>query len=151
MPTIHFPESKLPLLNKTPPSAYVHVSPKYLSSSSNPGGDGDSSEEEVLGFLDVFHQLHCLNLVRQYTYRDAYDYSNVTAFRAPEEVVRGHIDHCIETIRKAIMCTADVTPVVFLKDESRKGGSKSDFNIRKKCKDFERIKEWVGGHMGFAM
>ena len=104
----------------------------------------------MMGFLDVFHQLHCLNLVRQYTYRDVYDYSNVTAFRAPQEVVRGHIDHCIETIRKAIMCTADVTPVVFLKDETRKGGSKSDFNIVKKCRDFERIREWVAGNVGVA-
>lgn len=138
MPTIHFPESAMPLLNKTPASNWAHVSDKY--------GGG------MLGFFDVFHQLHCLNLVRQYTYHltGSYDYSNVTAFRAPQEVVRGHIDHCIETIRKAIMCTADVTPVVFLKDSSRKGGSKSDFNIRKKCRDFERIREWVGENMGFA-
>ncbi|KAK3949208.1 hypothetical protein QBC32DRAFT_400402 [Pseudoneurospora amorphoporcata] len=136
MPTIHFPQDKMAALNKTPASNYAHVSARY-------GGD-------MMGFLDVFHQLHCLNLVRQYTYRDAYDYSNVTAFRAPQEVVRGHIDHCIETIRKAIMCTADVTPVVFLKDETRKGGSKSDFNIKKKCRDFERIREWVAANVGVA-
>ncbi|KAK3400717.1 hypothetical protein B0T20DRAFT_494689 [Sordaria brevicollis] len=138
MPTIHFPESAMPLLNKTPASNYAHVSSQY--------GGG------MLGFFDVFHQLHCLNLVRQYTYHlsHSYDYSNVTAFRAPPELVRGHIDHCIETIRKAIMCTADVTPVVFLKDASRKNGFKSDFNLRKKCRDFEKIREWVGGNMGFA-
>ena len=87
-------------------------------------------------------------MVRQYTYRNEYDYSNVTAFRAPPAVVRGHIDHCIETLRKAIMCTADVTPVLFLNDAARLSGRKSDFNIRKKCRDFGRIQQWTWENMG---
>ncbi|KAK3349067.1 hypothetical protein B0T25DRAFT_623934 [Lasiosphaeria hispida] len=134
VPTIHLPETKLAALNKTPASDYTHVSPEY--------GGG------VMGFLDVFHQLHCLNLVRQYTYRDEYDYSNVTAFRAPREIVRGHIDHCIETVRKAIMCTADVTPVLFTKDPHEPSG-RSDFNIKKKCRDFARVQEWAWQNQGF--
>nr|A0A142I736.1 RecName: Full=UstYa family oxidase phomYc'; AltName: Full=Phomopsin biosynthesis cluster protein Yc'a [Diaporthe leptostromiformis]AMR44288.1 DUF3328 protein [Diaporthe leptostromiformis] len=108
---------------------YAHVSTRY----------GD----DMLGFLNVFHQLHCLNLVRQYTYRDDYDYSNVTAFRAPQELVRGHIDHCIETIRKSIMCASDVTPVVFQLDDSRKSGFKSDFNMRRTCRNFDKIQDWA--------
>lgn len=129
VPPIRFPEDKLPALNKAPPEKYERV-PKELG-----GG--------VKGFLNVFHQLHCLNLVRQYTYRNDYDYSNVTAFRAPEELVRGHIDHCIETIRKSLMCTADVTPVVFEKVPSRPSGSKSDFNLWRKCRNFDRIQDWT--------
>ncbi|EQB43626.1 hypothetical protein CGLO_17715 [Colletotrichum gloeosporioides Cg-14] len=129
VPPIRFPEDKLAALNKAPPEKYERV-PKELG-----GG--------VKGFLNVFHQLHCLNLVRQYTYRNDYDYSNVTAFRAPEELVRGHIDHCIETIRKSLMCTADVTPVVFENDPSRASGSKSDFNLWRKCRDFDRIQDWT--------
>ncbi|KAJ0312899.1 hypothetical protein Brms1b_007605 [Colletotrichum noveboracense] len=123
------PYYKLAALNKVPPEKYERV-PKELG-----GG--------VKGFLNVFHQLHCLNLVRQYTYRNDYDYSNVTAFRAPEELVRGHIDHCIETIRKSLMCTADVMPVVFEKDPSRASGSKSDFNLWRKCRKFDRIQDWT--------
>jgi hypothetical protein len=46
VPTIRFPENKLEALNKSPPSLYAHVAPEY--------GEG------VMGFLDVFHQLHCL-------------------------------------------------------------------------------------------
>ncbi|KAJ0267537.1 hypothetical protein COL940_014274 [Colletotrichum noveboracense] len=128
-PPIRFPEDKLAALNKVPPEKYERV-PKELG-----GG--------VKGFLNVFHQLHCLNLVRQYTYRNDYEYSNVTAFRAPEELVRGHIDHCIETIRKSLMCTADVMPVVFEKDPSRASGSKSDFNLWRKCRKFDRIQDWT--------
>lgn len=82
-------------------------------------------------------------MVRQYTYRDDYDYSDVTAFRAPPELVRGHIDHCIETIRKSIMCVSDVTPVVFALDQSRKSGFKSDFNMRRKCRNFDKIQDWA--------
>ncbi|KAI8312776.1 Cyclochlorotine biosynthesis protein O [Colletotrichum sp. SAR11_240] len=128
------PYYKLAVLNKAPPEKYEHI-PKELG-----GG--------VKGFLNVFHQLHCLNLVRQYTYRNDYDYSNVTAFRAPEELVRGHIDHCIETIRKSLMCTADVTPVVFEKDPSRASGSKSDFNLWRKCRNFDRIQDWTNMNRG---
>ncbi|KAK1957582.1 hypothetical protein LY78DRAFT_707613 [Colletotrichum sublineola] len=125
---IHFPEDKLAALNKTPPERYEHVSENF--------GGG------VKGFLNVFHQLHCLSFIRQYTYRDVYDYSNVTAFRAPQEVVRGHVDHCIETLRKSLMCTSDVTPIVFKLDPSRAPGTRSDFNIRRKCRNFEKIQTW---------
>lgn len=151
VPSIRVPENKLEALNKTPPSLYAHVAPQY--------GEG------VIGFLDVFHQLHCLvcwnpsvlssrlttsqSTIRQYTYRDEYDYSNVTAFRAPDDIVRGHIDHCIETIRKAIMCTSDVTPMLFIKDPKRPEGKKSDFNIRRKCRNYQKVQEWAMLNVGF--
>ncbi|TQN71031.1 Cyclochlorotine biosynthesis protein O [Colletotrichum shisoi] len=135
LPPIHFPEDKLEALNKTPAENYEHVS-KDL------GGGG------VKGFLNVFHQLHCLNFVRQYTYRDAYDYSNVTTFRANKEIVRGHVDHCIETLRHFLMCQSDVTPVVFEKDPSRPSGSKSDFNMRRKCRNFGKIQAWTVANKG---
>jgi hypothetical protein len=120
VPPISIPRERLKTLQKGPETDYVHVSTEF-------GG-------EVMGYLDIFHQLHCLvsvkwflnvlhslvncplpykNTIRQYTYRNEYDYSNVTAFRAPDEVVRGHIDHCIETVRKALMCASDVSPLVF--------------------------------------
>ncbi|KAK8090451.1 hypothetical protein PG997_005412 [Apiospora hydei] len=126
LPYIQFPEDKLQALNKTPAERYAHTK------------DGG-----VQGFLNVFHQLHCLNFVRQYTYRDQYDYSNVTTFRAPDALVRGHVDHCVETIRKYLMCNADVTPVVFERDESNGVGFKSDFNMRRKCRDFGKIQRWT--------
>ncbi|SMR51932.1 unnamed protein product [Zymoseptoria tritici ST99CH_3D1] len=129
LPMIQFPESKLPALNKSDATQYMHASQDY--------GGG------VLGFFHVFHELHCLNMIRQYTYRQTYDYSNVTAFRAPEEIVRGHVDHCIETLRKQLMCTSDVTPVLFVKDDSRPSGMKSDFNVKRKCRDFGKIQDWA--------
>ncbi|KAH8912447.1 hypothetical protein BR93DRAFT_78799 [Coniochaeta sp. PMI_546] len=128
-PMVQLPENMMGALNKTPAHEYAHANAKY-------GG-------EVLGFLDVFHQLHCLNMIRQFTNRDRYDYSHESAFNAPEDVVRGHVDHCIETLRKAIMCTSEVTPMVFPLDSSRPGGRKSDFNIKRKCRNYEKIQRWA--------
>lgn len=88
-------------------------------------------------------------MIRQYTYRDVYDYSNVTAFRASDELVRGHVDHCIETVRRAIMCTSDVTPMVFNRDSSRASGGKSDFNIKRKCRNFSKIQDWAIKNRGY--
>jgi hypothetical protein len=33
---------------------------------------------------------------------------------------RMHVDHCIETLRLALMCFADVTPILMLNDPSRR-------------------------------
>ena len=46
VPMIRFPDEGMEALNKTPAENWVHVDPKY--------GEG------VLGWLNVFHQLHCL-------------------------------------------------------------------------------------------
>lgn len=75
----------------------------------------------------------------------------MTVFRAPKEVLRGHVDHCIETIRKAIMCASDVTPMVFIKDPTRPEGRKSDFNIRRKCRNFEKVQQWALENRAYAV
>ncbi|KAB8276944.1 hypothetical protein BDV30DRAFT_235187 [Aspergillus minisclerotigenes] len=90
------PDSKLHLLNKS-----RAIDWKYLP---NELGGG------IEAFFEGFHQIHCLDLVRQYTYRDEYDYSLNPAFLRQPSVFYNHVDHCIETLRINIMCTADVTP-----------------------------------------
>lgn len=44
---IGFPERKLISLNKTDSQKYAHVSARY-------------GQDDMLGYLNVFHQLHCL-------------------------------------------------------------------------------------------
>ncbi|OJJ42006.1 hypothetical protein ASPZODRAFT_39420, partial [Penicilliopsis zonata CBS 506.65] len=58
--------------------------------------------------MEVFHQLHCLNYIRMYTYQDHYgntDYDMIG--ETPEERQR-HKDHCIENIRQRLMCAPDL-------------------------------------------
>ncbi|PWI67688.1 hypothetical protein PCL_02609 [Purpureocillium lilacinum] len=132
LPNIRFPEEHMASLNKTPPEKFIHVAPQY--------GEG------VLGFLNVFHQLHCLNFVRQFSYRKHYDYSHTNGFNQSEQFLRQHADHCIESLRKSLVCAADVTPMVYLPDENSKYGYDADFNMRRKCKNYTRVQQWARDH-----
>ncbi|KAJ7232530.1 hypothetical protein C8J57DRAFT_1729823 [Mycena rebaudengoi] len=51
--------------------------------------------------LDVFHQLHCLDVLRQQVHR-GYNYTRIPI---------SHVRHCIGAIRQALMCSADITEV----------------------------------------
>ncbi|KXX81085.1 hypothetical protein MMYC01_202794 [Madurella mycetomatis] len=94
----------------------------------------------------VFHQLHCLDFIRQYTYRDQYDYSRQPAFDGTPEQVREHVDHCINSLRIHLQCTSDVTPYLIKRDARRPLGIDPDFNTQHKCRDFQRIHKWAKEH-----
>ncbi|GAW23851.1 hypothetical protein ANO14919_134280 [Xylariales sp. No.14919] len=112
------------------------------------------------GMLEVFHQLHCLNLIRQYTWRDYYNEHlrewldegenhllvNLNVSSKASVGDRMHVDHCIETLRLQLMCNADLTPMLVLKDDSRAIGAKADFNVHHKCRRWERVVEWQRIH-----
>ncbi|KAL2212808.1 hypothetical protein CC79DRAFT_1318717 [Sarocladium strictum] len=108
---------------------------------------GDGSEDApVAANFEVFHQLHCLNYLRQYTWRDWY-------FRHPDKVfipedmlasdvgARMHADHCIEHLRLSLMCHADTTPFFTYIDASQPMGAKGDFSSHHKCRDFKKIQD----------
>lgn len=91
---------------------------------------------------EVFHQLHCLNVLRQYTWPlRMYDeswgrlYPSHLKHRVGS---RMHVDHCIETLRLSLMCYSDITPVFLLYDDSLPYG-KADFNVHHKCRNFHKI------------
>ncbi|KAI1508907.1 DUF3328 domain containing protein [Pyrenophora tritici-repentis] len=52
--------------------------------------------------LDVFHTLHCVNQIRL-TLRNKNE--------DPQSFHNYHIEHCLEIIRQAIQCHADLTPI----------------------------------------
>lgn len=76
--------------------------------------------------MEVFHQLHCLNRIHQYTRLQSGNfrpeivndtqYEDIPVipndFRTSAIANRLHADHCIETLRLALMCHGDVTPVL---------------------------------------
>ncbi|KAI3324014.1 hypothetical protein HD806DRAFT_535129 [Xylariaceae sp. AK1471] len=55
---------------------------------------------------------------------------------------RMHVDHCIETLRLQLMCNADLTPMLVLKDDTIALGSKADFNVHHKCRRWDRLVAW---------
>ncbi|KAJ5217761.1 uncharacterized protein N7469_011386 [Penicillium citrinum] len=101
------------------------------------------------GLLEGFHQIHCLNLIRQYTYKDEWDYTNYSSWGGGPDMVRWHVDHCIETLRMNLMCTADVTPYLIWNDPEGFNGESPSFNTLHKCRKWEPIVDWVKKHVVF--
>jgi hypothetical protein len=56
---------------------------------------------------------------------------------------RMHVDLCIETLRLALMCFADVTPILMLNDPESPEGIRANFRSQHKCRNFDRIEEWM--------
>ncbi|KAG7093343.1 hypothetical protein E1B28_007023 [Marasmius oreades] len=90
---------------------------------------GDESHYAVA--LDVFHQLHCLNIIRKAFHPDYY----------PKEE-QWHVDHCIEHIRQAIVCSSDVSLIIwqwFPEKNKTLGRSGTPHT----CRNFDKIYEWA--------
>lgn len=85
------------------------------------------------------------NMIRQYTYLDTYE-NKPEGFRISAEMSRTHVDHCIETLRIALMCTGDVTPVLIRLDESKPLGADADFQTHHKCRRFDKLTDWMKLH-----
>ncbi|KAF2127618.1 hypothetical protein P153DRAFT_343832 [Dothidotthia symphoricarpi CBS 119687] len=95
--------------------------------------------------LEVFHQLHCLNLLRMSTYPEYYREVEWSDISEPREKVRAHLDHCIEILRLNLMCFADVNVFTFHEQEGREGYW-PDYETEHVCRNFEGVKEWANMH-----
>lgn len=100
---------------------------------------------EVGALLEGAHQIHCLNLARQYIYRDDWDYSGLQSFGGGKRVQRHHVDHCLSTLLIIIKCWSDVTP--FLVEHTGHGLVKRGSHHR--CKRFDKLVNWVNEHVAF--
>ncbi|KAK1982133.1 hypothetical protein LZ30DRAFT_656227 [Colletotrichum cereale] len=125
---IEIPPERLSGLNRSEEDHLKHVPAKV--------GDG------YVALLEVFHQLHCLNMVRMYTWYLVGKYPKPPSGLSDNPLKnRIHIDHCLEALRISIMCFADVTPLLI-----RLGGpagARADFNTHHKCRDFKKIENWI--------
>lgn len=92
---IDIPPSALEQLNKT--SAAVALPPD------TPHGLGG----RYIGAVEVFHQLHCLNLIRKMTYESYYKETD-DSWKDGPAMLRMHVDHCIDILRQKLTCDGDV-------------------------------------------
>ncbi|KAE8441798.1 hypothetical protein EG329_004311 [Mollisiaceae sp. DMI_Dod_QoI] len=97
-----------------------------------------------IAMVQVFHQLHCLNLLRKAAWFNYDYYSNIGEheFANSPEVLQMHVGHCFDFLRQQLMCTADVGLVSFVWVEGQPGPV-ADFSTKHRCKDFEAIKQWT--------
>ncbi|KAG8168125.1 hypothetical protein KVR01_003814 [Diaporthe batatas] len=94
----------------------------------------DHTRSGYTGGFDMFHQLHCLNQIRQALHRDVY----------PALPIHGpvHTEHCIDHLRQSIMCwgSTSVVPLKYFE------GYKSEYvktDALHTCRKFEPIREFV--------
>ncbi|KAK6815738.1 hypothetical protein PG987_016504 [Apiospora arundinis] len=84
----------------------------------------------------VFHQLHCVNMLRMSLYPEYYD-------RAKDPLLHVlHLEHCIETMRRSVMCNSDVTPFSFRYVNNTQEAREWD-RAPHVCRKFDRIHKWA--------
>ncbi|KAF7983125.1 hypothetical protein HWV62_24087 [Athelia sp. TMB] len=90
--------------------------------------------------LDVFHQLHCLNLIRKALHPDYY--ADHLAMHNSGAQGFNHVGHCITAIRESLMCSADITPTVF-KWEETEHRTFPRLDVMHTCRNFDKIRDWA--------
>ncbi|KAL2011330.1 hypothetical protein VTN00DRAFT_4048 [Thermoascus crustaceus] len=100
-----------------------------------------------IGILEVTHQLHCVNLIRQYTYLDYYSRpeNRPVAFGDKNQTLRLHIDHCIDMLRQVVQCNGDVGIVTssWVKGHD---GPYPDFSVWHKCRRWQPLMDYTVKH-----
>ncbi|KAH8892958.1 hypothetical protein GQ53DRAFT_628249, partial [Thozetella sp. PMI_491] len=95
--------------------------------------------------IEAFHQLHCLNAVRKGLITNYHYYWGSTYGFTPPAVFSRHLTHCVDMLRQHLMCHPDLEPFTF---NWREGQYKpyADFDIQKKCVDFEQLMIFAETH-----
>ncbi|KFY64090.1 hypothetical protein V496_03472 [Pseudogymnoascus sp. VKM F-4515 (FW-2607)] len=99
---------------------------------------------QYIAQIDVFHQIHCLDMIRREAFADFY-YKGSTR----DEPRTSHLTHCIHIILQNLMCSADVGIITHnwihndLYAEEPKTRPFEDFNINKKCRNFDTLLKWT--------
>ncbi|CRG89609.1 hypothetical protein PISL3812_06648 [Talaromyces islandicus] len=93
--------------------------------------------------LDIFHQLHCLDNLRQRLRPERYDNRPGSGIK---DVAVGmvHYDHCVESLRQTLMCNADFSPVRWNWNEEQNGWrTGTNTHI---CRSWDTLMEWAESH-----
>jgi len=88
--------------------------------------------------IDVFHQLHCVDILRKSLNPERYNETSAEGWSQ-------HADHCIDSIRQSLMCSADISTIPFLWDPEN-GWTLPDARITHTCRKWETVKKWAVDH-----
>ncbi|KAM7220100.1 protein of unknown function (DUF3328) domain containing protein [Rhypophila decipiens] len=103
--------------------------------------DGTSPDPETGLYVAMpqgFHDLHCLNMIRQRLHLDYYS----AMARMNRTTLDTHIDHCIDSLRQSLMCTGDMTLIKTYWIDKRHR-MMANFDNDHMCRDFGALKAWL--------
>lgn len=117
----------------------IRVSKEALQRTGQSSVPLNDEEGGYLASLDVYHELHCVNLIRKHVYRDYYPNSQPMAKQLE------HIDHCIDILRTLVTCKGDTFLMTYSWIEDYR---KPWPNFRQDhvCRNFDLIDEWAREH-----
>ncbi|KAM0738168.1 hypothetical protein ACQRIT_007360 [Beauveria bassiana] len=115
------------------PAVSVKFPPSY--------GLGDDA---YMAQVDVFHQVHCLNLLRHQAWK-AYDHEAAIRREPYRPLHWIHVSHCTDILLKNIMCAGSVDVVTYQWLESQHRPW-PDFDVNHKCRNFDDIVAWQEEH-----
>ncbi|KAF4620114.1 hypothetical protein G7Y89_g14709 [Cudoniella acicularis] len=88
--------------------------------------------------LDVFHQIHCLNQLRQQIY---HEYYYPTEWNSTKRFM--HADHCVDLLRQVLMCRGDVSLLTYSWiDGYRRPWP--EFGVDHTCHNWDNLIQWAG-------
>ncbi|KAI1089106.1 hypothetical protein F5B19DRAFT_468783 [Rostrohypoxylon terebratum] len=84
--------------------------------------------------LHGFHNLHCLKII----------HITLSELRrgVPQSRSRHHVDHCLDALRRQILCDADDTP----RATDRRPEVLSGLNQHRMCRSWEQLEDWAKKH-----
>ncbi|KAH6954738.1 hypothetical protein DER45DRAFT_315089 [Fusarium avenaceum] len=94
--------------------------------------------------LDVFHQLHCLNMLRKLVYPDVYTMDLTSGSEKAIDNIF-HMEHCYEQLRQSLQCSSDISTIYWEWSEKKQ---RMFGNVRTThtCKNFGKIRDWAVEH-----
>jgi len=102
-------------------------------------------KDHYLAGLGVYHDIHCLRRLRLFLHSNYY-YDELTEVNL--EYLREHLGHCIESLRRSVMCKADTNIFTFTWEDAQevhpgvwRPNPKS--NQQRKCVKWEAVEAWV--------
>ncbi|KAI9036331.1 oxidase ustYa family protein [Aspergillus affinis] len=98
------------------------------------------------GRIDVFHQLHCLDALRQEAYFEHYYHNTYPGgYNQTTKKHRAHLSHCIHIILQNILCHANTDILTHIWTDAV-DHPWPDFNIPHRCRDYRALMDWQHRH-----
>ncbi|KUI53434.1 hypothetical protein VP1G_00904 [Cytospora mali] len=100
-------------------------------------GLGDDAYATI---VDVYHQLHCLNSLRQIAYGKHYGMvmGNTEGEPTLKEI---HINHCVDILYQALVCSGNVNLITMHWVETQQHPF-PDMSVNRQCINFDKLTKW---------
>ncbi|KAJ5132550.1 hypothetical protein N7448_006708 [Penicillium atrosanguineum] len=92
--------------------------------------------DKHIGLVNGFHEIHCLNMLRQNLHRDYYWPEGV---ESPYQWI--HVYHCLYIILQSLTCDVNTDIATYNWVETRQDPV-WDFSVNRVCRDFDALLEW---------